>query len=90
MSESIQTQCSIAAETDVRAIRPPVAENILIAAYQVVAERRSVEPAELIATYEQHFTSAVTKPLEHPPEFSKFSLVDPQVTLTLRSSTGVI
>lgn len=68
----------------------PVDENILMAAFRAVAERRNAEPADLVAAYGQHFVSAVTLPPAHPPSFDKFSLVDPNVTMTVRSSTSGI
>jgi hypothetical protein len=67
----------------------PTGENILMAAYRAVAEGRS-DPSELVASYEQHFTSTVPVPPAQPPVFERFSLVDPSIRMTVQSSTATV
>jgi hypothetical protein len=68
----------------------PIGENILMAAYLAVAEGRSSDPSELVASYEQHFKSTVTVPPAQPPVFERFSLVDPSIRMTVQSSTATV
>lgn len=68
----------------------PVGENILMAAFRAVAERPGVEPAELVAAYEQHFTTTVPVPPTQPPVFERFSLIDPNIRMTVQSSTVTV
>lgn len=68
----------------------PVGENILMAAFRAVAERRAVEPAELVVVYEQHFATTVPVPPAQPPVFERFSLIDPNIRMTVQSSTAVV
>lgn len=68
----------------------PTGENILMAAYRAVAEGRSTDPNELVASYEQHFRSAVPVPPAQPPVFERFSLVDPNIRMTVQSSTAPV
>jgi hypothetical protein len=66
----------------------PTGENILIAAFRAVAEGRSTDPRELVACYEQHFKSMVTAPQAQSPVFERFSLVDPNIRMTVQSNTA--
>ena len=66
----------------------PTGENILIAAFRAVAEGRSTDPSELVACYEHHFKSTVTAPPARSPVFERFSLVDPNIRMTVQSSTA--
>jgi len=68
----------------------PVGENILMAAYRAVTDGRVAEPAELVAAYEQHFTPTVSVSPVQPPVFERFSLVDPTIRMTVRSSTATV
>lgn len=72
------------------ALQLPTGENILMAAFRAVSEGRSAEPAELVAAYEQHFTSAVPVPPSQPQLFERFSLVDPNIRMTVQSSTATV
>lgn len=70
------------------ALQLPVGENILVAAYRAMTEGQKAEPSELVATYEEHFKTAVPVPPAQPQVFERFSLVDPNVRMTVRSSTA--
>jgi len=70
------------------ALHLPVGENILLAAYRAVTEGQTAGPAELVAAYEEHFKTAVLTPSAQPQVFERFSLVDPNIRMTVRSSTA--
>ena len=70
------------------ALQLPTGENILLSAFRAVAEGRISEPNELVAEYERLFTTAVPVPPTQPQVFQRFSLVDPTVRMTVRSSTA--
>jgi hypothetical protein len=65
----------------------PVGENILMAAFRAVVEGRDARRVDLAEAYSRHFTTVVPAPPIKPHNFERFSLVDPAVTLTVRSST---
>jgi hypothetical protein len=70
------------------ALHLPTGENILMAAFRSVAEGRNADPKELVATYQQHFKSAVPVPPAQPRFFERFSLVDPNIRMTVQSTTA--
>lgn len=72
------------------ALHLPVGENVLMAAFRAVAEGRSAESADLVAAYEQYFTSEVRVAPSQPRVFERFSLVDPTIRMTLQSSTATV
>ena len=72
------------------ALQLPTGENILLSAFRAVAEGRIAEPTELVAEYERLFTTAVPVPPTQPQVFERFSLVDPTIRMTVRSSTASV
>lgn len=75
-------------ETHMNTLSLPIGENILLAAFRAVTESRGADPAELVAAYEQHFTTTVPVPPTQPPVFERFSLVDPNIRMIVQSSTA--
>lgn len=67
---------------------PPIGENILEVAFRAVRERQDTPSSELISLYDQHFTTAVPVAPVQLLIFERFSLIDPDVILTVRSSTS--
>ncbi len=78
---------ALASEIDMDKLSLPTGENILMAAFRAVAEAQVTEAAELVAMYEQHFISTVPVPSFQPQTFERFSMVDPNIRLTVQSST---
>lgn len=72
------------------ALSLPTSENILLAAFRTVTEGRISDPAELVAAYERHFASAVQVPAAQPSVFERFSLVDPNIRMTVQSGTATV
>lgn len=66
----------------------PAGENILFEAFRAVADRQSAKPAELVSTYEKHFTTIVPAPSAQPQVFERFSLIDPTIKMIVQSNTG--
>jgi hypothetical protein len=67
---------------------PPAVKNILEIAFHAVRQKHDTPSSDLIALYHQHFTTAVSVAQDQPLTFKRFSLIDPNVTLTVRSSTS--
>lgn len=66
----------------------PVGENILLAAFNAVDQKRSVSSSELVAEYDRFFKTSVVAPLAQPQIFERFSIVDPAIRLTIQSTTA--
>lgn len=67
---------------------PPIGENILSIAFRAVCKKQDMSPTDLISLYHQYFTTAVPVAPIQPFIFERFSLIDSNVTLTVRSSTS--
>jgi hypothetical protein len=67
---------------------PLISENILEIAFRAVRKKQDTPASDLISLYHQYFTTAVPVAPIQPLIFERFSLIDPNVTLTVRSSTS--
>jgi hypothetical protein len=67
----------------------PTGENILLAAFRALEQKSTITPEEMVATYDQFFKSSVAEPLDKAHVFERFSLVDPNVRLTIQSHTSI-
>ena len=67
----------------------PAGENILLAAFRALEQKSAISPEEMVATYDQFFKSSVAEPLDKSHVFERFSLVDPNVRLTIQSHTSI-
>ncbi len=67
----------------------PTGENILLAAFRALEQNSTISPEEMVATYDQFFKSSVAEPLDKSHFFERFSLVDPNVRLTIQSHTSI-
>jgi hypothetical protein len=69
------------------ALKLPTTESILLVAFRAVKEGRESDPAELVAAYERHFATTVPVWPTRPPVFERFSIVDPNIRMTVKSTT---
>lgn len=72
------------------ALMSPVGENILLSAFRALEQKSSIPVEEMVANYDQYFKSSVAEPLEKSHVFERFSLVDPNVRLTIQSHTSIL
>jgi hypothetical protein len=71
-------------------LKLPAGENVLLAAFRALEQKPTTSPEEMVAHYEQYFKSSVAEPLERSHVFQRFSLVDPNVRLTVQSHTSIL
>jgi hypothetical protein len=71
------------------ALKLPAGENILLAAFRALEQKPSISAEEMVANYDHYFKSSVAGPLEKSHVFERFSLVDPNVRLTIQSHTSI-
>lgn len=70
-------------------LKSPAGENILLAAFRALEQKSAISSEEMVANYDQYFKSSVAEPLEKSHVFERFSLVDPNVRLTIQSHTSI-
>lgn len=66
----------------------PQEDNILMASFRALSDGVRPSAVDLVAAYGEHFQTAVAVPPTRTPVFERFSLVDPAVWMTARSSTA--
>lgn len=70
-------------------LQVPVGENILLSAFRDVNNESATKTSdELMAEYERHFKTTVPTPPVQPQIFERFSLIDPTIRMTVKSSTS--
>lgn len=70
-------------------LKLPAGENILLAAFRALEQKSTMPPEEMVADYARYFNSSVAEPLDKSHVFERFSLVDPNVRLTIQSHTSI-
>lgn len=70
-------------------LKLPAGENILLAAFRALEQKSAISQEEMVANYCQYFKSSVAEPLDKSHVFERFSLVDPNVRLTIQSHTSI-
>ena len=70
-------------------LTPPSGENILFAAFRALEQKTTISSEEMVVNYEKYFKSSVAEPLDKSHIFERFSLVDPNVRLTIQSHTSI-
>ncbi|MBU6467652.1 MAG: hypothetical protein KGQ44_00715 [Betaproteobacteria bacterium] len=65
-------------------------ENILLGAFRALEQKKAISPEDLVADYNRIFKSSVAEPLNKSHVFERFSLIDPDVRLTIQSHTSTL
>ena len=68
--------------------KSPAGENILLEAFRALEQKKVPSPEDLVADYDRIFKSSVAEPLNKSHVFERFSLVDPNIRLTIQSHTS--
>lgn len=71
-------------------IQLPSGENIVLSAYEVVANRQPTDAAGLAVEYERHFVTSIKPSHGSSSVFERFSLVDPTIRTVITSTTKLV
>lgn len=71
-------------------LKSPAGENILLVAFCALEQKKATSPEDLVANYDRIFKSSVAEPLDKSHVFERFSLIDPNVRLTIQSHTSTL
>ncbi|WP_297479891.1 hypothetical protein [Ferrovum sp.] len=71
-------------------LKSPAGENILLAASRALEQNKTTSQEDLVANYDRIFKSSVAEPLDNSHVFERFSLIDPNIRLTIQSHTSTL
>ncbi len=71
-------------------LKSPAGENILLEAFRALEQKKATSSENLVADYDRLFEPSVAEPLNKPHVFERFSLIDPNVRLTIQSHTSTL